>query len=163
MDIIPDEEFDNYLYIGESLDDSGTLKVLESLLCFKGGKIYQARNDHYAEARAILENRNIKVLLIDQYLNSGNGIDLMLTMQEFASVATIVVVMSDLSIDIIVALEAGATDAVYAGINPRELAARIHVAGRNGYRNSTGHLQSAHSKAAQEHNKSRLPVYYIES
>lgn len=128
MDIVPAQEFDSYLYVGECLQDGGMLREVEKHVCFKGGRIHQARN--LSEARAIIENKSIRAVLIDQYLSSGNGIDMMLWMQNICSLPYIVVIMNKSVVDVIVALEAGAADAVYAHISARELAARIRASTR---------------------------------
>ena len=157
----PLEEFSNYLYIGECLDKRGILREMKQLLCYKGGEIFQATST--TEARAILENNTIKAVLVDQYLNKGNGTDFMRWMYNIAFIPTIIIIMNPSSIDIesVVALEAGATDAVSLTISTRELVARINACTRKYFHTNCEIVLNRYGINAQSIDPtSKTPLYF---
>lgn len=121
------KDFNSFLYIGEILVHKGVIQELEKILCYKRGGIYHVTSD--TEARAIVENYKVSAILIDQYLPHCSGLDLMRWLQGFATIPTIIVVLSKTLKDTetVIALESGAADAVHAEITPRELAARVRA------------------------------------
>lgn len=124
------KEANCYLYVGELLVETGALHELEHYLCYPGTTIFQTTSS--TEARAILENNNIVAIVIDQYLPFCSGLELMRWLHSFAYVPTIIVGRREENHDTeaVVALEAGAADAVDAGISARELAARVKACTR---------------------------------
>lgn len=118
------------LYLGEVLVETGVLHEIESFLCRQGGNMFHVAGK--AEARAIVENNNIAALVVDQFLPFGSGLDFMHWLHGFAHVPTIVIVKNQFATDTetVVALEAGAADAVNSDISARELAARIKACSR---------------------------------
>ncbi len=122
------EDFDGYLYIGHCLLETNVLQETEQYISFKHGRIYQALS--HVEARVILENKKISTVIVDQYLSSGSGIDVMRWVHGLFDMPVILVIMSKLTVDVIVALEAGADDAVFPDISARELVARVSAAAR---------------------------------
>lgn len=151
----------SYLYVGDALGSSEVLRQIENLLCYKGGRIHTART--HTDARVILENANIRTVLIDQYLDQGSGIDFMRWVHSVSTVPAIIVVLAteSISIETIVALEAGASDAVPVNIPARELAARIHACTRKYFLppvefNESAHLAHARAGQSQHHN----PLYF---
>lgn len=119
-----------YLYIGELLVETGVLHDLERFLCYPGTIIFHTTSS--TEARAIVENNNIVAIVIDQYLPFCSGIELMRWLHSFAYIPSIIVgkKQADNDTEAVVALEAGASDAVDAGISARELAARVKACTR---------------------------------
>lgn len=151
----------SYLYVGDALANRDMLRQLENLLCYKGGRIHTART--HTDARIVLENANIRTVLIDQYLDQGSGIDFMRWVHSVAAVPAIIVVLAteSISIEAIVALEAGASDAVPVHIPARELAARIHACTRKyslpAFEISES-TQASHTRATQSQHHN--PLYF---
>jgi DNA-binding response OmpR family regulator len=120
-----------YLYIGEILVETGVLHDLENYLCYPGGTVFHTTSS--TEARAIVENNNIVAIVVDQYLPFCSGLELMRWLQRFAYIPTIIIgkrKSQDEDTETVVALEAGAADAVDADISARELAARVKACTR---------------------------------
>jgi two-component system, OmpR family, response regulator len=132
------KDFNSFLYIGEVLAQTGVIRELEKVLCHPSGSIYHVASD--AEARAIVENYRVSAIIIDQYQPHCSGLDLMRWLQGLAAIPVIIVIRSSnfRDTDIVVALEAGATDAVQDDISPRELAARIRAGIRKYFHGNTG-------------------------
>lgn len=152
-------DFNSFLYIGEILVQKDVIRELEKILCYQRGGIYHVTGD--AEARAIVENYKVSAILIDQYLPHCSGLDLMRWLQGFATIPTIIVVLSKALRDTetVVALEAGAADAVHADITPRELAARVRACIRKYFH---GHLEMRmeRNEAGFAGATRKLPLYF---
>lgn len=126
------KEANCYLYIGNLLVETGALHELEKHLCYPGGSVFHTTSS--TEARAIVENNNIVAIVADQYLPFCSGLEIMRWLQSFAYIPTIIVgkksTPRDEDTETVVALEAGAADAVDADISARELAARVKACTR---------------------------------
>lgn len=154
-------DFNSYLYVGETLFEKGILQEVEKFLCYQGGKVYRVTSS--AEARAIVENNKIAAIIVDQYLHLCSGLDFMRWVQNFASIPTIVIVMNKFSKDTetVVALEAGAADAVHSDISPRELAARVNAATRKYFHGGCELVMSRFGLAATNvSHATKTPLYF---
>lgn len=124
------KEANCYLYIGDVLVETGALHELENYLCYPGATIFHTTSS--TEARAIVENNNIVAIVLDQQLPFCSGLELMRWLHSFAYIPTIIIGRKTQAHDTeaVVALEAGAADAVNASISARELAARVKACTR---------------------------------
>jgi len=153
-------EHENYLYVGEKLDD-GFLQQLEHYICYKKGKLFKASDN--TEARVIIENNAIRVVLVDQFLNSWSGIEFMRWMYSFAYIPTILLIQEKNAVvfETVVSLEAGAADAISDEVSVRELAARIKACNRKQFSENNSLLQDQHGpgkRIAKPLHK--RPLYY---
>jgi DNA-binding response OmpR family regulator len=155
------EDYNCYVYVGEILVQKNVLHELEQFLCYQGGKIYRVTSN--AEARAVVENHNIAAIIIDQYLSFSSGLDFMRWIHGFAFIPTIFIVINKYGrvTEMVVALEAGAADAVHADISVRELAARVHACIRKYYYGSREKVLNRYGIDSRTINPSRkTPLYF---
>lgn len=153
-------DFNSFLYIGDILVQKDAIRELEKILCYQRGGIYHVTGD--AEARAIVENYKVSAILIDQYLPHCSGLDLMRWLQGFATIPTIIVVVSKTLRDTetVVALEAGAADAVHADITPRELAARMRACIRKYFHGHMNLMMKHHEVGYAGSIARKQPLYF---
>jgi DNA-binding response OmpR family regulator len=154
------KEFNSYLYIGEVLQSRGMLPELEAMLCHRGGRIHHVTRN--AEARAFVENYRVSAILIDQYLPQCSGLELMRWLQGFARIPVIIIILSKALTDTetVIALEAGAADAVPEDVNPRELAARVRASIRKVFHGAP-EVQPESRDTLQVYAKgNRQPLYF---
>lgn len=153
-------DFNSFLYIGEILVQTGVIHELEKYLCFQRGQIYHVASD--AEARAIVENYKVSAILIDQYLPRCSGLDLMRWLQRFATIPTVIIILSKTFKDTeaVVALEAGAADAVNEDITPRELAARVRACIRKYFHGRPEQIFDHSEVGAAGSSLRKQPLYY---
>lgn len=151
-----------YLYIGQLLVETGVLHELESYLCYPDGTVFHSTNS--TEARAIVENNNIVAIVVDQYLPFCSGLEFMRWLHGFAYIPTIIVVRKqaaqDQDTETVVALEAGAADAVDADISARELAARIKARTRKFLHPVSEPSMENFPEAGSSRRKTRVPLYF---
>lgn len=154
------KEFNSYLYIGEVLIQAGLIDEIEKFICYQGGQIYRVTSD--AEARAIVENYKVSAIIIDQYLPQCSGLDFMRWLHSFARIPAIVIIMNQYSqdTDTVVALEAGAADAVYIDISARELAARIHASIRKYFHGGYDPIFNKNESVSFGNSGKKTPLYY---
>lgn len=154
------KDFNSYLYIGEVLLHKGILPELEVMLCYRGGSIHHVTRN--AEARAFVENYKVSAILIDQDLPHCSGLELMRWLQGFAQIPSIIIISRALTdTETIIALEAGAADAVPEDISPRELAARVRASIRKYFHgNSPDLLMESADIAQAPTGRSKQPLYF---
>lgn len=154
------KDFYSFLYIGDVLIEKGIVQELEKFLCYRRGRVYHIDND--AEARAIVENYKVSAIIIDQYLPHCSGLELMHWLQSFAMIPVVIIVMNSSSqaTDIVVALEAGAADAVPGDISPRELAARVRACIRKYFHGNRDVMLGSSSVVGPVSGKGKRPLYY---
>lgn len=154
------KDFNSYLYIGEVLQNRGLLPELEAMLCHRGGRIHHVTRN--AEARAFVENYRVSAILVDQFLPQCSGLELMRWLQSFARIPVIIIILSKALSDTetIIALEAGAADAVPEDVNPRELAARVRACIRKVFHGPAEVLQESQDSAQIYAKGSRQPLYF---
>lgn len=158
------KDFNSYLYIGEVLVQRGVIPELEKMLCYRGGSIHHVSSN--AEARAFVENYKVSAILIDQYLPHCSGIELMRWLQGFARIPAIIIILSKALSDTetVVALEAGAADAVPEDVSARELAARIRASIRKYFHGNPDSMLERSEQGATMAIRSKQPLYFnIES
>lgn len=154
------QETENFLYLGENLPAS-ILAQTEKHLCHKNGKFFQTSS--HTEARAFIENNRPRTVLVDQYLSSCSGIDFMRWMYNFSSIPAIIVIFENeiYEIESVIALEAGATDAIRTTISARELAARIKACTRKYFYGNSGlSLNEYTSDSTTIPSTSKKPLYF---
>lgn len=154
------KDFNSYLYIGEVLIQKGIISELESMLCFRGGSIHHASGN--AEARALVENYRVSAILIDQHLPHCSGLELMRWLQGFAQIPAVIIILSKALTDteIVIALEAGAADAVPEDVSPRELAARVRACIRKYFHGSTELMLERPDNGRGAVSRSKQPLYF---
>lgn len=154
------KDFNSYLYIGEVLMQRGVIPELEKMLCYRGGSIHHVSTN--AEARAFVENYKVSAILIDQYLAHCSGVELMRWLQSFARIPAIIIILSRALDDTetVVALEAGAADAVPEDVTPRELAARVRACIRKYFHGSPEALLERPEQAGGAAMRGKHPLYF---
>ncbi len=154
-------EFSCYLYVGKVLVETGALHDLEQYLCYPGGTVFHAAS--VTEARAIVENNTIAAVIVDQYLPFCSGLEFMRWLHSFAYVPLIIVKnkWSQEDTETVVALEAGAADAVDPDISARELAARVKACSRK-YLHGTGEqtMGPYSPDSGLTRRTAKMPLYY---
>lgn len=154
-------DFTGFLYAGELLIETGTFHDVETFLRFQGGRFFRVAS--FAEARAVIENNNITAVVVDQYLSFSSGLDFMRWLHSFAYIPTIVIVKNKSAMDTetVVALEAGAADAVNSDISARELAARIKACSRKYFSGPGEQMPSHYALDSRSKNPVvKTPLYY---
>lgn len=156
------KDFNSYLYIGDALAQRGVIPVLEKMLCYRGGSIHHVTNN--AEARALVENYSVSAILIDQHLPHCSGLELMRWLQGFAQIPAVIIILSKALTDteIIIALEAGAADAVPEDVSPRELAARVRACIRKYFHGTPDMMMERQDVAVAGVGRNKQPLYFNE-
>lgn len=99
------------------------------------GIVLALRNDRYtfiqcrtiADARKILEQEDISLLLLDVNLPDGNGIDFVREIREYSQVPILLITVNNMELDIVTGLEAGANDYITKPFSLMVLRARVSV------------------------------------
>ena len=106
-------------------DDSEIRAELGAYLSAHGFQIQTAANGAEAEMR--LAERDFDVMLLDLWLGSENGFDVLRRLRQNGNTPCIMVTAQDEVTDKIVGLELGADDYLVKPVNMRELLARIRA------------------------------------
>jgi two-component system, OmpR family, response regulator len=123
MSALPDAPADTHLLI---VDDDGEIRAeLGDYLAAHGFQVATAANGAEAEAR--LAERQFDVMLLDLWLGSENGFDVLRRLRQAGRTPCIMVTAQDEVTDKIVGLELGADDYLVKPVNLRELLARIRA------------------------------------
>lgn len=118
-------------------DDSEIRTELSAYLGAHGFQVETAANG--AEAEQHLTEQNFDVILLDLWLGSENGFDVLRRLRQIGSTPCIMVTAQDEVTDMIVGLELGADDYMVKPVNLRELLARIRaLIRRSGPGNDSG-------------------------
>jgi DNA-binding response OmpR family regulator len=106
-------------------DDTEIRTELQSYLSGNGFEVLAAANG--AEALAAISAHEFDVMLLDLWLGSENGFDVLRRARQIKRTPTIMVTAQDEVTDKIVGLELGADDYMIKPVNLRELLARIRA------------------------------------
>jgi two-component system OmpR family response regulator len=123
MSSAPDAPADAHLLIVD--DDEEIRAELGAYLAAHGYRIATAANGAEAEQR--LAERPFDVMLLDLWLGSENGFDVLRRLRQSGRTPCIMVTAQDEVTDKIVGLELGADDYLVKPVNLRELLARIRA------------------------------------
>lgn len=125
-------------------DDPGIRSELSSYLGAHGFTVAAAATRD--EAQALLASQPFDVVLLDLWLGSENGFDVLRGMRTISQVPCIMVTAQDEVTDKVVGLELGADDYLIKPVNLRELLARIRALLR---RSSNGGGEPQDAKAGE--------------
>jgi two-component system phosphate regulon response regulator OmpR len=106
-------------------DDAEIREELAAYLGSYGFRVASAGSG--AEARELAEREDFDVILLDLWLGSENGFDVLRQIQKYAPTPCIMITAQDEVTDKIVGLELGADDYLVKPVNLRELLARIRA------------------------------------
>lgn len=115
------------------------------------GIVLALRNDSYifsqcrtiADARNVLEQEDISLMLLDVNLPDGNGIDFVREIRAYSPVPILLITVNNMELDIVTGLEAGANDYITKPFSLMVLRARVAVWLR-GQSGQTDHFRIAH-------------------
>ena len=79
------------------------------------------------EARAVLKDKNIALILLDVNLPDGNGIEFVKEIRNYSQVPVILITVNNMELDIVSGLEAGANDYITKPFSLMVLRARAAV------------------------------------
>ena len=127
-------------------DDSEIRAELSAYLGAHGFRVETAANGAEAEQR--LAEHDVDVMLLDLWLGSENGFDVLRRLRQTGNTPCIMVTAQDEVTDKIVGLELGADDYMIKPVNLRELLARIRALIR---RSGLGDDSGAHSVPPPSH------------
>jgi len=80
-----------------------------------------------ADARKVLDEEEIALILLDVNLPDGNGIDFVKEFREYSQVPVLIITVNNMELDIVMGLEAGANDYITKPFGLMELRARVAV------------------------------------
>lgn len=106
-------------------DDPGIREELSAYLGMYGMRIFSAANG--AEAERILSEEDVNLVLLDLWLGTENGFDILSHIRKTSHIPCIMVTAQSEMTDRIVGLELGADDYLTKPVNLRELLARIRA------------------------------------
>jgi two-component system phosphate regulon response regulator OmpR len=106
-------------------DDSEIRAELSAYLNAHGFQVYAAANG--TEAESFLANERCDALLLDVWLGSENGFDVLRRLRQTSMIPCIMVTAQDEVTDKVVGLELGADDYLIKPVNLRELLARVRA------------------------------------